>query len=473
MALALAACATIAPERHAVMPRPVPEALPDPALALDPAAWPSPSWWTIYGDRRLDALIEQGLRENPSLEAAKARIDAANAAAELQRFQRGGQLSLDAGVNRQRYSANGLFPAPIGGSVHNDLTLGLKAGYDADWWGKHRARIAAAVGEANARVAEQSQARQLLAAAIARSYFDLQFLRARISNTGQQLETASALLADQRKRIARGLARIDQQRDVELDIARLEQQAARLKADAGRERETLRALCGGAAPEPGAVPPAPAPAANALPERLGMELLAHRADLQAARYRVEASLGRIAAARAAYYPDFNLMGGIGLDAESLGRLLRAGSITTLVGSALQLPLFDNARLGAALDTVRAQRDEVIADYNQAVLNAVREVARQGYALRGANDELARNGAAAAAASALQKAAHLRERHGLGDHAAALRADAAVLAQVDAALQLRQAQRQAEIGLNQALGGGYTAAAGALPFNSTIAERRHD
>ncbi|MFL6656745.1 MAG: efflux transporter outer membrane subunit [Massilia sp.] len=471
-AFALSACVSIPPDRQQVKAQALPAALADPALPLSAGAWPSPSWWTSYGDTRLTALIEQGLRAAPSLAAARARIGAANAAAALQEAQRGGQLGLEAGVNRQRYSGNGLFPEPIGGTFHNDVSVGLKASYDFDWWGRHRAQVAAALGEVNARRADEAQARQVIAAAIARSYAELQFLQARQANAAQQMQVAQALVKERQLRIAHGLARIDEQRGAELDVARLEQLAARLDAASRRERETLRALAGGDPKlvlEPSALTASAPP--HVLPDALGVQLLAHRADLQAARFRVEATLGRVNAAQAAFYPDLNLSAGLGLDALSLGSLLRANSLTVLVGSALQLPIFDNGRLGAALGTVRAQRDEVVADYNQAVINAVRDVAQQADSLHGIDAELARQAGARAAAEALRKAARQRIDNGLGERATLLQAEATVLSQADIALQLRQAQRQAEIALNQTLGGGFDAAA--FSPTSTLAQRRHD
>ncbi len=44
-----------------------------------------------------------------------------------------------------------------------------------------------------------------------------------------------------------------------------------------------------------------------LPSQLGYSLLARRADLQAAHWYIESSLSSIDAAKAAFYPDINLM----------------------------------------------------------------------------------------------------------------------------------------------------------------------
>jgi hypothetical protein len=47
-----------------------------------PAAdWPKQDWWKAYGDPQLDGLIEEALKDSPSLKAAAARVRAAEAEA--------------------------------------------------------------------------------------------------------------------------------------------------------------------------------------------------------------------------------------------------------------------------------------------------------------------------------------------------------------------------------------------------------
>ncbi len=113
--------------------------------------WPQAQWWTRYGDEQLNQLMTQALKDGPTLQVAGARIGSARAALELDRADLGADVALDATINRQRYSANGLFPPPIGGRYYGESTLRLMAGYDLDWSGKRRAAIEAAVGEVNAR----------------------------------------------------------------------------------------------------------------------------------------------------------------------------------------------------------------------------------------------------------------------------------------------------------------------------------
>jgi multidrug efflux system outer membrane protein len=441
-------------------------------LARD--AWPDARWWTAYHDDQLDALIKRALKDSPTLASAAARIGSARAALAFERTAGGFQAGLDVGANRQRYSGNGLFPEPIGGNFFNDVSVQVKAGYDLDWWGKHRATVAAALGESNARQADFRQAERALAVAVAQSYFRLQLLWARLDNVQAMTALQRDVVLEKSARIAHGLANIDEQRDAERDLGTLGEQAAALASQAGREREALRALVGANAGEPAQIvdqlarrPLASASIAS-LPTQLGFELLARRPDLQAARWRVEASLGRVAASRAAYYPDINLASAIGLDSVSLARLLRPDSLTVLLGSAVQLPLFDSARLDANLSLARAQRNEMIADYNALVARAVGEVAAEGATVQGLQRQAQAQAATQQASAALLASATRRVKQGLADRAAPLQAKLAMLRQEDVRLQLRDAALQGELALTRALGGGFQAATATAAATPAIA-----
>lgn len=428
-----------------------------PAIELPAHDWPLERWWRDYRDPQLDALVAAALRDGPSLGVAQARVASANAAVAAERAAGGAQVGVETGFNRQRYSSNGFFPPPIGGAFYNDASVQLRAGYDFDWWGRHRSLIAAALGEEEARRAEAAQAAQLLAASVAQSYLRLQMLWARQDNTDSQIALQREVLAGREARLAQGLAGSDEVRSAELDLATLAAQARRFETDAGREREVLRALIGGDAAALGELTHVrPTPPQDSVPRELGLELLARRPDLQAARWRVEAQLGRVAAAEAAFRPDINLASAIGLDAISLGKLLRYPSRTLLLGATLDLPLFDSGRLNARLGLARGSRDELLADYNQAVLDAVGEVAREAATLQGIARESAAHLDATRASSLLAASAEAKLKRGLATRATVLQARQAVLRQRDVELQLLDAQLQTQVALSKALGGGYHA-----------------
>ncbi|ALK99414.2 efflux transporter outer membrane subunit [Massilia sp. WG5] len=429
-----------------------------PGITLPADAWPAEQWWLAYGDPQLDALIRQALRDNPSLAVVQARVAGAQAIVSAERADEGARVGLATGLNRQRYSSNGFFPPPIGGAWFNDANVQVRASYDVDWWGKHRSLVASALGEENARRAEAAQAAQAIAASVAQSYFRLQMLWARQDNV-QLLAAVQREIVDGRKaRIAHGLATSEQLAGAELDLGVLDEQSKRLATQAGREREVLRALTGGDTLALAKLARSrPAPAVNALPRELGMELLARRPDLQAARWRVEAQLGRVAASEAAFRPDINLVGALGLDAVSLGKLLRWPSRTPLLGATLDLPLFDSGRLKAQLGVARSNRDELVSEYNEAVLAAVREVAQEGATLQGLEQEAQAHRLALESSRKLVDSAEARMKRGLLERAGVLQAKMTLLRQQDTDLQIADARLQTQVALVKALGGGYHAA----------------
>jgi outer membrane protein TolC len=120
----------------------------------------------------------------------------------------------------------------------------------------------------------------------------------------------------------------------------------------------------------------PLPAVESqLPSQLGYSLLARRPDLQAAHWYIESSLSSIDAAKAAFYPDVNLMAFLQQDALHLSDLFRHSAQQMGVTAGLTLPIFDSGRLNANLDITKAQSNLTVANYNKAVVDAVNDVAR--------------------------------------------------------------------------------------------------
>ncbi len=455
--LALGACASIPGDNDVLPQRDLASAQLAQGIRLAREGWPPALWWTRYGDTQLNALIQQALKDGPSMQAANARFATARAALQFNVADQGARLDADASINRQRYSANGFFPPPIGGAYYTETTPQLVASYDLDWWGKHKAAIGAALGEVNARLAENAEAEENLVTAVAQTYYSLEADWARLANLKEAQDLQQQLVTDKAKRIAHGVAASSAERQAEIDLGATRQQVTKLETQVAQQREALRALIGGDARDLSDLAPCPLPQPEpALPAVLGGDLLARRPDLQAARWRVEATLNHIDSAKAAFYPDINLTGFVGNDVIAFEDLLKAPSRTLFLGATFNLPLFDNGRLQAKLAGSRSQRNEAIADYNQAVVNAVREVAQQGVAIVGVQKLIDEQKATSGASKALLKDAQARYDRGLADQATLLSAQLAVKRQRDVELQLQGQQVQNEIALVQALGGGYLA-----------------
>src|SRR5262245_63751503 len=174
-ALVLTACASpggLAPKSEAIAPASLAasRSLADAQVSHD---WPAADWWKRFGDAQLDALVDEALGGNPSMGGARARLDRAAALAGVAGAPLTPHMSAGADLNRQRYSATGIFPPPIGGAYYTQSQLALQFSYEIDFWGKNRAAYDAALGQARAAEVDAFAARLLLSAAVAHAYAQL------------------------------------------------------------------------------------------------------------------------------------------------------------------------------------------------------------------------------------------------------------------------------------------------------------
>ena len=194
---------------------------------------------------------------------------------------------------------------------------------------------------------------------------------------------------------------------------------------------------------------------NALiPAGVTTGLIGRRADIVAARARIEEQASRIKVARADFYPDLRVNALIGLQALPLGQLLTGGSAYGSVGPAISLPLFHGGALRAAYRGARADYDLAVADYDRTILAAYQQVAdavtTRAYQARQLDD-------ARAAASASEEAysiATARYRGGLSTYIEALTVEDQLVQARQALALANAAYRTADISLVRALGGGY-------------------
>jgi NodT family efflux transporter outer membrane factor (OMF) lipoprotein len=430
-----------------------------PATLGLPAAEAAPvvraQWWLALNDPALDALVERALAGQPSLQAAAARLGRAQALAQGTAAADGPQLGLSADLTRQRYTEHGLVPPPIAGSQRTSATLQLNASVELDFFGRHRAALAAALGQQRAAQAELAAARVLIAGRVAQGYVGLGRLLGQRQLAEQALAQRQAQLALTRQRVQAGFDTQVELRLAEGAVPEARQQIEALDEQIALARHALAVLSGQA---PGALamlaPVLPAITEPAVPARLGADLLGRRADVVAARWRVEAATQDVALARTDFYPDINLVGFAGLSSLGLDQLLNLGSRNLGLGPALRLPIFDGGRLRAQLQGRQAELDAAIAAYNGALLEALHEVADAGASADSLGRQRTEQAQALAAAEAAYDFARQRYGAGLGSYLTVLQAETGVLAQRRLALDLKARALDSRIALMRALGGGW-------------------
>lgn len=452
LALLLAGCANtggIAPHAAPVSPA---------SLGLSAAgALPEVDarWWQAFGDAELDALVQRAWAQNPSLQVAATRVERAAALADGARALERPTATLGLDVTRQRYSEHGSVPAPLAGSVRDSGTLQARIGWELDFFGRNRAVLESALGAGRAAQADVQAARVLLATRVVRSYVGLARARAQRDVAARTLAQREELLALVRQRVDAGLDTNVELRQAEGALPDTRLQLAQLDEQIALARNQLAALT---AQPPGALDalsPALAPLqAQPLPAALGAGLLGRRADIVAARWRVEAAAEDVAAARTAFYPNVNLMAFAGFTAIGLGQLLDAGSRQAGFGPAISLPIFDSGRLRAALKGRAADLDAAIETYNGAVNDAVHEVADQLASLRAIAEQQREQAQAQARLESAYDLATQRFRAGLGTYLTVLNAETALLAQRRMTVDLQARALDARALLMQGLGGGW-------------------
>lgn len=77
--LALTGCAAMPDREKAPSMKPIRDYSTGRMFAGADRAWPTDNWWTSYGDKQLDALIDEGLAGSPSIAVAQARLRKAQA----------------------------------------------------------------------------------------------------------------------------------------------------------------------------------------------------------------------------------------------------------------------------------------------------------------------------------------------------------------------------------------------------------
>jgi NodT family efflux transporter outer membrane factor (OMF) lipoprotein len=427
-------------------------------------------WWLAFGDTQLNTLIDQAVAGNPNLQVAQARLARAQASADIAGAgsQAAGQAPSSTSIARSSTPTTSIRRRWVAPSQNIGL-LQLGASWELDFFGKNRTALDTAIGAANAAAADADAARVLLASNVARSYFQW----ARLND---QLTVASARSPSATKRSSSCMTAFPPGSTRTSNCARAKaacpKRASRSKRSTNRSpssstpstRSWASPTCRSAeaARLLGAVKP------MALQANIPADLLGRRADIAAARWRVEAATSDVANAKTLFYPNVNLTAFVGFQSLGFGKLLKSGSEQWGVGPAISLPIFEGGKLRANLRGKSADLDVAIESYNATVIDAVRDAADQVSSAQSITRQQTEQRAAQTAAEGAYDIAVQRYRAGLGNYLNVLTAETSVLAQRRLAVDLAARALDTQVALARALGGGWQPPATAT---ASAAERR--
>jgi NodT family efflux transporter outer membrane factor (OMF) lipoprotein len=397
------------------------------------------------------------------MSAAQARLARANAAVSTARAPLLPRVDANYALTREHLSKDYIYPAPLGGSVVSDNRLALDFSYELDFWGKNRSRLQSAVSQQQAAAADAQAARNVLASATVRAYLNLQ-------NAFAQRDVLNRVLAQRAEVLSLTQGRYKAGLDTQVEVKQAESSLAAGRVELTQTETTLAQLrnqvaaLAGAGPQRGQslTPVALTAPAGGIPASVPLDLLGHRPDVAAAKWRAEAARHAIDSAKAEFYPNVNLVAFAGFQAMGTGNLLGADARMAGFGPAVTLPIFHGGELNANLAGRRADADLAVSDYNQTVLDAVHQVADALDGLRLLDQEKAEQRQAREAIDAAYDLAVKRYKAGMGNYIAVLIAQTGVLTQARLDTDLRIRAYQLDANLANALGGGYVPAAGSAP-----------
>lgn len=462
LAASLGACSLV-PSLERPAP-PVPAQFPQLAGAPSVAAAPLPGWRRMFGDPRLQRLIEQALEQNRDLRLAALNVEATQAMFRIQSSARLPSVALEANQTRERaLAADSSERSSRTVSKQVGVNLGVSA-FELDLFGRVRALSDAALARYFASEEGRDAAQVALVGAVADAYFAQQL-------AAEQQQLAEQTLADWEQSLA--LARLLKQADQNsaLDVAQAEGQVATAQADLEARRRAraqadnaLQLLVGGELPAdlPPALSLAQQPLLGRLPAGLPSELLLARPDLRQAEQVLEAANADVGAARAAFFPQISLTASFGYASTSLDGLFDPSRQVWRFAPQLTVPLFQGGRLRAELRLAKVRKSEAVAQYERAIQIAFREVAD---ALAGTATFDRQIEAQLQAVSAAERRLDLsgqRYRAGLDGRLELLDAQRQLYAARQALLELRREKTSNAVALYKALGGGLNEQDGDAP-----------
>ena len=414
-------------------------------------------WWAAWSDPQLDRLLASDTLRAPSIEKAAARLRRASASMEEVGADRAPHINASGEATGERFPDHATYPTPYAGSWGSGGSVAVNMSYALDFWGKRREAQAAAFARADVANAEAKEAVLLLRIALVDAYvrLDASYRLRDLAIAGLARRQAIIDLLATRERA--GLATSIETRQAQEAITFTQDDIARLDGEIALRRHQIAALLGRdsafadelARPSLQAIED-PRPS-SAIPANL----LGARPDVTAARISVEAAAHDIGVARAAFYPDVNLVAFAGVQSLGLNYLLRAESIAAGAGPTVTLPIFDGGRLRANLRGKAAAYDAAVAEYNDTLTRALQEVADGIASVSAGRKRQSEARAAVTHWLRILDLQRLREHQGLSGATERLSGETALLLAERRAVEADSRLAVAQVTLIQALGGAWS------------------
>ena len=422
-------------------------------------------WWRTLNDPQLNDLIERGLQNNLDLKIALDRLQQARlqlvviGSQALPEVNGGGGGGVGTGTDETKGRASQSLRAGDNSQGLKSINQigGLDAAWEIDVFGKIARRVEAQTYTAEALKEARDWVYVVVAADIARLYFDLRARQDRLQILDRDIEAARKVLDLAQTRLDRGLTN-------ELDVTLARRQVATLEADVDPLKALIAsssyaiAVLAGEYPEtlardlrrPAAIPRLPARAPVGLP----VDLLRRRPDIREAERFLAAAVADVGARTADLFPSLVITAAAGAQGGA-----RSGSgipITWIgsVGPSIDAPILDFGALDASIEIADYKAHELATAYKQTILVAVQQVDEANVTYRGYRQSLRSLDTAIDAARQATKVATERYDRGLTDFLNVLDAERQQFALEQQRAEVIRLAGDSFVTLYKALGGGW-------------------
>ena len=346
------------------------------------------NWRQYFADAHLLKLIDTALSDNFDLQTALQRIEISRSSVKLANGALLPQVSFNVGGGVRKF---GLYTMDGAGNATTEITpgqtvpvnlpdmyIGLQSSWEIDIWGKLRNQRKSAVSTYLASVEGTNFVISNLVADAAIYYNELVALDNALDIIRQTIRKQQDALA---------VVKVQKEAGRSNELAVLEFKAQLLNTQA-LEKNVLQQITElenklnfllGRYPQP--IQRTKDILFKALPQQISAgfpsQLLANRPDIREAEFQIEASKFDLKAAKAAFYPNFNITASFGFQAFNPEFLFNSpASIAYSVMGALVAPIINMNALKAQFNTAQANQLTAMYNYQKTILNAYVEVANQ-------------------------------------------------------------------------------------------------
>jgi len=425
-------------------------------------------WWTVFNDPVLNRLVQTAYQQNITLREAGFRV------AEVQ-AQRGvvvGNIfpqlqQVEADYTRtQRSTETALFPdidpsSPFGSLAKTEFSnwrIGGSLAWELDFWGRYRRAIEAADARLNASVEEFDDALVLLIGEVARTYVELRTIEQQlnVARENAELQSESVRVAEARLKAMAADSELDTPQaranlgntlaTVEaLEIQRRQAQN-RLAVLMGMPPHDLAYLLDG----PAAIPTGPETVAVGVPA----ELIWRRPDVRRAERLVAAQSAEIGIAQSELYPHISINGMMSWEAEHFSDVFKSSAFGGTIGPSLRWNVLNYGRLLNNIRVQDARFQQLVAAYQQTVLQANEEAENAIVAYLHFTDQVRVREKSARQAREAERVAQVKYREGEIDFNRLFTVQQLLLNQQELLAIARGNAAQSLVDLYRALGGGW-------------------